>query len=269
MPDSAASVFSNPERFLEALSKDGILSLVIIGRGRFRARLTQVVLNDVRLAAAEEELSRIAFVAVPANTVLVSLPIGDRPATIWSGMELRVGEIITIGPNQRIHARAAGSCAWGSIQLPADELAEYGCALTGVEFVVPPVARWRPPRAALRQLRHFHRAAIRAAETRSRALADNEAAYGLEHQLIHALVECLSARSVDEETEVAYRHRDILARFEDLAPDQPFLDIAEICSALGVSARELRLACAEQLGMTPVSYSRRRRVQTHSHAANR
>src|SRR5215467_15141388 len=123
MPGSVASVFGNPANFQEALSKDGILSLVIIGRGRFRARLTQVVLNDMRLAAGEEELSRIAFVAVPANTVLVLLPTGDRPAAIWSGMELRVGEMITIGPDQRMHARTAGSCAWGSIQLPAAELA--------------------------------------------------------------------------------------------------------------------------------------------------
>ena len=261
MPGSVSSVFGNPANFQEALSKDGMLSLVIIGRGRFRARLTQVVLNDMRLAAGEEELSRIAFVAVPADTVLVSLPIGDRPAAIWSGMELRVGEMITLGPNQRMHAKTDGPCAWGSIRLSGDDLAQYGRALTGAEFVVPPVARWRPPRAALRRLRHFYRAAIRAAEMRSRALADHEALRGLEQQLIHALVECLSGRSIHEEAEAALRHRDILARFEDLAQAQPFLDTAEICRALGVSARELRLACEEQLGMGSAEYVRRRRVQ--------
>src|SRR5215471_9028871 len=184
MPGSVASVFGDPEDFQAALSKDGILSLVIIGRGRFRARLTQVMLNDMRLTAGEEELSRIAFVAVPANTVLVLLPTGDRPAAIWSGMELRVGEMITLGPNQRMHAKTAGPCAWGSIRLSGDDLVRSGRALTGAEFVVPPVARWRPPRAAFRRLRHFYRAAIRAAEMRSRALADDEALRGLEQQLI-------------------------------------------------------------------------------------
>jgi len=103
-------------------------------------------------------------------------------------------------------------------------------------------------------LRHFHQAAIRAAEMRSRALADNEAAHGLEHQLIYALVECLSPRSVDEETEAACRHRDILARFEDLLQNQPRLDIAEICGALGVSERTLRQCCKEQLGICPGDY---------------
>ena len=262
MPGSVSSVFGNPANFQEALSKDGMLSLVIIGRGRFRARLTQVVLNDMRLAAGEEELSRIAFVAVPADTVLVLLPIGDRPAAIWSGMELRVGEMITLGPNQRMHAKTTGPCVWGSIRLSRDDLARSGRALTGAEFVVPPVARWRPPRAALRRLRHFYRAAIRAAEMRSRALADDEAARGLEQQLIPALVECLSARSVDEETAAARRHRDILARFEDLAKDQPFPDIAEICRALRVSERMLRRCCEEQLGMGPGDYAALRRVRS-------
>jgi AraC-like DNA-binding protein len=115
---------------------------------------------------------------------------------------------------------------------------------------------------ALRQLRHFHQAAIRAAEMRSRALADHEAAHGLEHQLIHALVECLSVKSVDKETEAACRHRDILARFEDLLQKQPPRDIAEICAALGISEATLRQCCEEQLGMGPGDYGALRGLQS-------
>jgi len=261
MPLSVASVFSDPEDFQAALGKDGVLSLLVTGQGTFRARLTQIELNQIGLAAGEEELSRVAFVAMPADTLLVSFPLGDRPAPIWGGVQLRAGEIITLGPGQRIHARTDGLCRWGAIRLPADDFAQYGRALTGAEFVVPPIARWRPPRAALRRLRHFHRAAIRAAEMRSRALADDEAAHALEQQLIHALVECLAARSADEETEAACRHRDILARFEDLLQNQPVLDIAEICGALGISEAKLRQCCEDQLGMCPAEYVRRRRLE--------
>src|SRR5215831_9885655 len=262
MPASVASVFSNPKDFQAALSKYGVFSLLVTGSGRFRARLTQIVLDDMCLAAGEEELSRVAFVAVPSDTVLVSWPIGDRSAPIWGGVDVRVGEIMTLGPRQRIHARTDRPCVWGSIRLSADDLARYGRALTGAEFVVPPVARWRPPRVALRQLRHFHRAAIRAAEMRSRALADNEAAHGLEHQLIHALVECLSIKSVDKETEVARQHRDILARFEDLLQNRPRLDIADICGTLRVSKRMLRRCSEEQLGMGPGDYGALRGLQS-------
>jgi AraC-like DNA-binding protein len=59
----------------------------------------------------------------------------------------------------------------------------------------------------------------------------------------------------------AHRHRDILARFEDLLRVQPFLRVAEISAALGVSDRMLRRLCEEHLGMSPSSYLRLGRMQ--------
>src|SRR5262249_14224020 len=158
-----------------------------------RARLTQVTLRHLRLSAGDEHLSRIAFVAVPADMLLVSFAIDDRPAPIWGGMQMRVGELITFGAGQRVHARTGGPCRWGTIRIPGEDLTQYGRALTGAGFIVPCAARWRPPRAALRQLRHFHQAAVRRVEARSGVFADTEAAHGLEQQVIHARVECLSA----------------------------------------------------------------------------
>jgi AraC-like DNA-binding protein len=43
-----------------------------------------------------------------------------------------------------------------------------------------------------------------------------KAAPGLEQQLLQALIECLSAGPAYQETPAARRHRDVLARFEDL-----------------------------------------------------
>src|SRR5580693_2478591 len=98
MPGSVTSVFSEPGDFEAALREEGSLGLLITGRGQFRARLTQVKLHRLRLSAAEEQLSRIAFIAVPANLILVSLPIDSRRAPIWGGITMRAGEIIALGP---------------------------------------------------------------------------------------------------------------------------------------------------------------------------
>jgi len=67
MPGSRASVFGEAEDFQAALSADGVAGLLVTGRGQFRARLTQVALERLRLAAVEEGQSRIAFIAVPAG----------------------------------------------------------------------------------------------------------------------------------------------------------------------------------------------------------
>jgi AraC-like DNA-binding protein len=260
MPGSRASVFGEAEDFQTALSAEGIAEVLLTARGQFRARLTQVVLDRLRLADIDEALPRIASVAVPAGMVLVSFPIDGGPSPVWGGIEIRIGEMITLGPGQRLHARTVGRCHWGAIQVPNRQLADYGRVMSGAGFNVPPAARWRPPLAAVRQLRHLHRAGIRMAEARAETLIDVQAVHGLEQQLFHALIECL-AEGAEEETPAARRHRGIVARFEDLLLAEPFLLMADICAALGVSDGLLRECCKKCLGMGPSRYGRLRRMQ--------
>jgi len=253
MPGSRALVIGEAEDFQAALSAEGVAGLLVTGRGQFRARMTQVRLEGWRLAAVEEEQPRIAFVTVPAGMVLVSFPIGGGPSPVWAGIEIGNGELIALGPGQRLHARTLGSSYWGAIQVPDQQLADYGRVLSGVGFVRPPVARWRPPGAAARELRDLHRAAIRMAEARVGALTDLQAAHGLEQQLLLVLIECLSERA-EEETATGRRHRNTLARFEDLLVAEPSLPLVNICAALGVSDRSLHACCKEHLGMGPSRY---------------
>jgi AraC-like DNA-binding protein len=261
MPGSVTSVFSEADEFGAALLEEGYLGLLVTGPGAFRARLTQVALHRIRLSAAEEYLPRIAVVAVPHDMILVSLANRSGPSPIWGGTETRAGDMITLGPGQRVHMRTGGPCRWTTIRMPEGDFVDYGQALSGTGFDVPPMARWRPPPAARRELRQLHQTAVRMAEARSRALADVEAVHGLEQQLIHALIDCLSAGSTDEETPAARRHRGILTRFEDFLHAEAFPGMTEICGALGVSERTLRVCCEEQLGMGPTEYIRRGRMQ--------
>jgi AraC-like DNA-binding protein len=264
MPRSVTSVFSEPADFEAALREEGGLGFLINGRGQFRARLTQVALHSLRLSATDEHLPRITLVAVPAETLLVSLARGRASAPIWGGVRLGTDEIMTLGAGRRLQMRTDGPGRCGSIWLPAAELAQYGSALTGVAFSVPSAARrWRPRPAMSRLLRHLHSAAIGPVEGRSNAFIGGEAAHALEQQLIEALVECLSKGSAIEATCATIAHQDIAVRFEGLLHTRPerAFRTAEICKTLEIPARTLCIACKEQLGMGPAEYSRRRRMQ--------
>src|SRR6516165_5690094 len=253
MPRSITSVFSEAEDFAVAIREEGCLSLLVTGADQFRARLTQIALHSLRLSATDERMPRIAFVALPADTILVSLPRGRGAAPIWGGNTIGAGEIMTLGAGQRLHMRTDGPCRWGSIWLPAAELVSYGSALTGVAFTVPAGAQvWRSRPAMIRHLRHLHSAGIRAAERSSNVWIGGEAAHGLEQQLIEALVEGLANGSGIETAPATCEHRDVAVRFEAFLQAQPDRTprITEILSALGVSARTLRISCAEQLGMS-------------------
>ena len=264
MPGSATSVFSEAEDFEAALRGGGCLGLLVTGLGKFRARLTRIKLHRLRLSATEERLSRILFLAVPPATILVALPGTGDPAPVLGGIRMGPREIMTVGPGEGLHIRSHGPCRCGAIWLPVSELVHYGSALTGAEFGVPSTAgSWRPRPATRRHLRHLHSAAIRLVERGSNTLVDGEAAHGLEQQLIETLVECLSTGSAIETSPGARERRDVAVRFDTLLQTQPerAFRTAEICSALGVSAQTLRLSCEEQLGMGPVEYVHRRRMQ--------
>jgi hypothetical protein len=217
----------------------------------------------MHLLAGDEQLPRVAFVSVPSDMILVALPFGEAPAPIWGGIAMQAGEVLTFGPGERIHARTEGPCRWGSIRATHEYFAQYCRALSGADVVIRSAARWRPPRAALRQLRQLHQAAVRRVEVRSDVLADLGAAHGLEQQLIHALVECLGNGTAIEVPRATTEHRDIAVRFEALLQARlvPGLRIADIRKRLDVSALALRTACEEQLGMGPLAYIRRRSMQ--------
>jgi AraC-like DNA-binding protein len=262
MPGSVTSVFSEAADFEAALRPEGCVSLLVTGRGSFRARLTQITLDRLRLASAEEELARIAYIAVPDGTVLVGWPTGETPPPLWGGIEIGAGDMLTLGPGQRVHATSDGPCRWSFIRIPDQVLLRYGRALCGAGFAAPPaLAVWRIPPAAVRRLAQLHRAAIRVVEAKSGALADAEAAHGLEQQLIDVLIECLCNGVSREETAAGRRHHGMLAGFEGLLRADRLPSMAEICAALDTSERLLRECCKQHLRMGPSQYLRLRRMQ--------
>jgi transcriptional regulator GlxA family with amidase domain len=144
--------------------------------------------------------------------------------------------------------------------------------MTGARFAVPSTPRsWRLRPVLIRHLHHLHSAGIAAIERRSNAFIGGETAHGLEQQLIESLIDCLSQGLAIEAAPATRTHQDVVIRFEAFL--QAHLDRAlhmvEICSALGVSARDLRLACEEQLGIGPAEYARRRRTQHLDRAPTR
>jgi AraC-like DNA-binding protein len=269
MPGSSTSVFGDLDDFAAALRAEGVVRVMTTRRGQFRARLTRVALHRLTLTSGEEELPRIAFVAVPANMLVVAVAIGGEGSPVWGGIEAQASEIVTAGPGERVHALTTRSGQWGAIRIPQQTLLEYGRVLTGASLDVPiGVARWRPAPAPGRHFFGLYRAAIRTAQSPSKIFADVDAAHGLEQQLLHAFIECLSAGPSYEETPAARRHREVLARFEDLLEAGSRGRMTDIRAALGVSQRLLRGCCEAHLAMSPSHY-RRRRAMENVHRALR
>ena len=150
------------------------------------------------------------------------------------------------------------------MSLPNHRLAEASIALLGrdvtpsrdaVALAVPPLA--------LERLRRLHAAAGRLAETAPEIIDNPDAARGLEQALTEAMLACLDATGVREDTAARRRHAAIVRRFlalTDARADQA-LYLPEICKAIGVNERTLHLCCQEQFGVSPIRYLLLRRLQ--------
>jgi hypothetical protein len=256
MPASMMADFSNAGDLEEALRTAGDVHLIVTGRGDFRARVAQVELQRLRLWAVHERASRIGFLTVLPDKLLALFTIGDQPPPICSGTNLDKGEILICGPSHRLHMRTEGPGCWGAVSLPVGEFTAYFNRLTGKDFKMPSLARrWRPSAAGCKRFMRLHAAAIRAAGMRPQRIVDLEAAHGMEQQLIHSLVRCLSA-GPGEDAMGPHRCQYIATELENILQSQTEhrADLTALCADLAVSDGYLHRCCKVILGIDPATY---------------
>jgi transcriptional regulator GlxA family with amidase domain len=102
-------------------------------------------------------------------------------------------------------------------------------------------------------------------------IANPEVARALEQELLHALVNCLTAGDAEGNPKTRQHHADIMVRFEDAltAHCGSRLNMPALCSAIGVPERTLRVCCTEFLGMSPTRYLLLRRLNMTRQALRR
>jgi len=263
MPGNGAYAFTEPGDY-EASVCEAKIELVVTSGGRFKAALTRAELGQLHLLRSQEDLASIAYVGLRADMVFVGFPTLFSPPPVWGGQELRSGDIVFHGQGEPMHMRTAGSSEKSFIALEPEHLTFWSRTLTGTQVLPPTFARIiRPSRAILSRLRYLHASACRLVEKSPTTIAHPEVARAIEQELIHALMTCLRPDAPLETRPIRSRRAAVMNRFEGVLaahPDRP-LHIPELCSAIGVSERTLRVCCAEFLGITIGRYLRLRRLK--------
>jgi transcriptional regulator GlxA family with amidase domain len=149
------------------------------------------------------------------------------------------------------------------MSLPVDEIASLGAAITGRDLTPPKQALTvTPSPSAMAKLQRLHAAAGHLAETAPEIIVNADAARGLEQALVQALVGCLGSQEEHESSSAQGQHAIVMRRFWRVVeenPEQP-LYMPEICKAIRVPDRTLRLCCQEHLGIGPKRYLLLRRM---------
>jgi transcriptional regulator GlxA family with amidase domain len=135
--------------------------------------------------------------------------------------------------------------------------------VTGQDLEIPVgESRWQPKRKALRALVDLHDNAVRLTAAHPGVATGEEAASGLEQQLIQALIDCLAVPPIHDAALSGGRAADVMGRFSDIVQtsNEQTVTIQELCAWLDVSERDLRAYCMAYLGMSPHEYLRRKRL---------
>jgi AraC-like DNA-binding protein len=235
----------------------------ITSPGRFSAIVKNINLHTVRIQQFQEILPRIMHSAHVDGRAVIVFSTQPGPSLIHGGVELRSNDVARLAKNQSYFQRSTGPVCWATMSLSMEDLRSAAVGWLGYDLAPPRSGMIVTPRSsAMAKLQRLHAAAGRLTECNPGVISDPEAARALELGMIEAMVACLSAKRVREDTSARRRHEVIMRRFRTILEaeaDRP-LYVLELAVAIGVSARSLSMCCQEHLGMGAKRYLLLRRM---------
>jgi AraC-like DNA-binding protein len=262
MPWSKVLDFTDPFPYQSAIRAADV-ELYPTERGEFRAELTQINLHQLWMQRFHEKLPQVYAGKIrPGRRVIGFLTSDRQPGLQHCGVEVTPHDIV-ISNYDVMHHRTKGDCRYGAMSLTTEDFDTACKAILGHECSGLPLKHLvRPDAALMFRLVSLHETVGQMAKNAPEVLALPEVARSLEQQLVHVMVRCLDDGEALGMTAGGRRHDAIVARFEEFLeahPDTP-LYLTEICAAIAVSERTLRVACEEHLGMGPIRYLSLRRM---------
>jgi AraC-like DNA-binding protein len=262
MPSSAIHTFTDPGDYAAAIRATTI-DLTVIGRGNFAGKRIRIDLHRLWMQRLSENMPRVLHSAFVTGRAIVTFRIHAGPDLLWGGAELQPSNVIRHIDGENAFQRSSGPAFWGAMSLPVADMVTFGEAIAGVDLTPPkdPLIL-TPSTSAIAKLQRLHAAAGQLAEDAPEIIAHPDAARGLEQALIEAMVGCLSYREGGENSLAQGQHAIVMRRFRRVVEENPEkpLYIPEICNAIRVSSRTLRVCCQEHLGMGPKRYLLLRRM---------
>jgi AraC-like DNA-binding protein len=263
VPSSAIRLFTDPDEHAAAI-RQGVSEMTVTGRGPFRSEIVRIDFQHLWMQRFTENMSRIRHTTGLGGRAVIAFPAQPGPAQSWAGVELTSANLIRHREGGNYYQRSAGASVTAAMSLPLAEIAALGTTFAGCDLSPPRDASIiTPPPSAMARLRRLHAEAGHVAKTRPDIIAHPESARGLEQGLIEAMVACLATGDSSEERAAQRRHALIMRRFHRYVaerPNQP-LYIPEVCKAIGVAERTLRVCSQEQLGISPKQFLLMRRLQ--------
>ena len=263
MTSTEVGTFSDPDEYAASMQR-GTVGLTVTRRGDFNAKHSVVDLHRLWMQRYSDNLPRVVDATnITSGRTYITFRTAPGATLVQAGVELHPTSILRHGRAPEYYQRASGSVDFATMSMPFEDMASIGEEMAEVDLTPPSDAVLiSPPPAAISKLQRLHAAAGDLAENAPEIIAHSDAARGLEQALIEAMVACLGHCEDRQSRAARGQHELIMRRFRRLVeenPEEP-LYVPEICKAIRVPDRTLRICCQEHLGMGPNRYLQLRRM---------
>ena len=263
MAVSSVQTFAEADQ-MEAAHAASRAEVVPTARGRLSWHVTRVELDNVWLIRVQESGPRIRHVEMAPDRTFVSFLARPGPDVFVRGVSRLPYSLMRHARGQSFYERTSGPTDWVSLSIPTSEFATTISASAIRDLSAPrdPLVVMPAP-GDMANLLCAQTAVSNVAENSPHLLANVEVARALKQSLIDATIACLSDADACGEKWAQQTHDTIMKRFRRVLeehPDRPIY-VPEICAAIGVPDRTLRLCCQEHLAMGPKQYLMLRRMR--------
>jgi AraC-like DNA-binding protein len=253
--------FDDPFQYAAAV-RAADMQVFPTAKGKFRADVTQVVMNELWMQRFSENLPRVHTGAIRRGRKVFTFLTEDQPEVHNRGRLLSLGEICA-DDFEGQHVRTSGGYRLGSASLETRTFDAACKAIVGCQTEDQHREHFLRPAADLtNRLLQLHAMVGGIASTTPDLFEHPAVVKALEQQLVHALIRCATDGIPSVISVGTLRRRTIVAKLEeflDANPSTP-LYLTDICAAIGAVERTLRVACIEHLGMGPIRYLTLRRM---------
>ena len=110
MAHGGTQIFTDTDGYAAAIG-DTRFNLTITGAGAFRAELTWLQLQHMKIYRCCESLPRIGYISLSPKLIFLSFPVKTASAK-FSGFAVQTGDMVSHSPGERVHQRFSGACQW-------------------------------------------------------------------------------------------------------------------------------------------------------------
>ena len=261
MVPSFVSRFSEPDQ-LGAAFKAARVQSTVTQPGQYHGHLIAADIGQLSLAQGEDNLGTIHHIELVPDRIMFCFLPGIHHGVFIDGKEVQRHQLTQHSLGQSYYHTTLGPAPWAALFMAPEKLAGIA-ALFGLHQRSPRLSHAIMPRAqAMQRLTRLNVMAIRLVRDAPEMLERPEAVLGLEHAVVEALAGCLVGDDAPDETAGERNHATVMRRFHRLLDDNPTRSffLADVCAAIGASARTLRVCCEAHIGIGPKHFLTLRRM---------